>query len=689
MINKHFNIVLKPAKAPLQPNRVFGRFRRPGLARTAVVLGLLLALGLPARAQKSLKTGDQHFRNYEYALALEAYKKAAANQAPAPELARKIADCYRLMNNTREAEAWYDRVAASPAADAATLLHHANAARSNGNYLKAKQLYLDYAERVPAEESKAQALIATCENAQAWMARPESYQLTRLQALSSENADFSPVYYQEGIVFTSDRPAAAKNGDKQVSGWTGSPYAKLYYSKGQDSTWEAPQLLPEPLNNHLQSGSAIFSPNQQTIYFTRINKIKVKNKKLNNDPFSWVKFSSDNDYVNRLELFIAEKNGETWAEPKPFPYNKVGEYSVGHPALSPDGNLLYFVSDMPGGQGETDLYYSRRQADGSWSQPVNAGPQLNTAGREMFPAMDAKGKLYFSSTGHPGMGGLDVFAAEGAESTWKQVRNLKYPLNSPQDDFGMLFDKTGEAGLLSSNRESADGTDDIFAFKFVRIPCQLAGQTVEKLQVKPGVFKVQPVAHVRVRLYQVNSSDTSSLVTYSDAAGNFTFPILDGLTYTLKAFKTGYLARSAQITPDCQSTVDMVSMGMVLNRNTLNRPIIIENIYYDLDKYQIRPDAALELDKLVQTLKDNPGIKIELSSHTDSRQTHSYNQLLSQLRAEAAVTYIVSKGISPDRLIARGYGENRLLNRCADGVECTEEDHQLNRRTEFKLLKVN
>lgn len=688
MISKHVPFVLKRRGLFLPLGPAAGSGRRPGRAGMTLLLGLLLCLGLPALAQKKLKAGDQHFRNYEYALALEEYKKAAGPQTPAPELARKIADCYRLMNNTREAEAWYAKAGESPAADAATLLHHANAARSNGHYLKAKQLYLDYAEKVPAEEGKAQAWIATCENAQAWMAKPEPFQVSRLEALSSGNADFSPVYFQEGIVFTSDRPAAAKNNDKQVSGWTGSPYAKLYYSKGQDSTWEAPQLLPEPLNNHLQSGSAIFSTDQQTIYFTRINKIKVKNKQLNNDPFSWVKFASENDYVNRLELYIATKQGETWSEPQPFPYNKVAEYSVGHPALSPDGNLLYFVSDMPGGQGETDLYYSRKQADGSWSQPVNAGPQVNTAGREMFPAMDAKGKLYFSSTGHPGMGGLDVFFAEGSESTWTQVRNLKFPLNSPQDDFGMLFDKTGEAGLLSSNRESADGTDDIFAFKFVRIPCQLAGQTVEKMQVKPGVFEVRPVANVRVRLYQVNSTDTASLVTWSDARGNFTFPILDGLTYTLKAFKTGYLARSAQITPDCQSTVDMVSMGMVLNRNTLNRPIIIENIYYDLDKYHIRPDAALELDKLVQTLKDNPGIKIELSSHTDSRQTHSYNQLLSQLRAEAAVTYIVSKGISPERLIPRGYGENRLLNRCADGVECSEEAHQLNRRTEFKLLKV-
>ena len=176
--------------------------------------------------------------------------------------------------------------------------------------------------------------------------------------------------------------------------------------------------------------------------------------------------------------------------------------------------------------------------------------------------------------------------------------------------------------------------------------------------------------------------------TCISAAGNFTFPILDGLSYTLKATKAGYLTRSAVITPDCKSTVDMVSLGMVLNRNTLNRPILIENIYYDLDKWDIRPDAAVELDKLVQTLKDNPGIKIELSSHTDSRQTHSYNQLLSQLRAESVVTYIVSKGIAQDRLVARGYGENQLLNRCNDRNNCSEEEHQLNRRTEFKLLQV-
>jgi outer membrane protein OmpA-like peptidoglycan-associated protein/tetratricopeptide (TPR) repeat protein len=651
-----------------------------------LLIGLLVVLSFSARAQKALKTGDLHFQKYEYALALEQYKKAAAAKDLTPVLARKMAACYRLMNNAREAERWYEQVIQFPSPEPADFLYYAEAARRNGHYLKAKQLYLTYAELMPAQEQQAMQLIATCENAQAWMARPESYEISRQQALSSGMADFSPVYYQQGVVFTSDRPAAGTSGGKQLSGWTGNAYAQLFYSKGQGDSWSAPQPLPAPVNTHLQNGSAVFSRDQQTVVFTRINKIKVKNRKVNNDPFSWMKFDSKNEAVNRLELYFSTRQGESWTEPVAFPYNKASEYSVGHPALSPDDSTLYFVSDMPGGLGETDLYFSRRQADGTWGVPVNLGPKINTAGKEMFPTMSSKGVLHFSSAGHAGMGGLDIFAAEGAQSSWQQVRNLKYPLNSPQDDFGFLVDSTGEAGLVSSNRESTDGTDDIYSFRYVRIPCQLAGQAVEKIQTKPGVFKIVPVGKVQIRLYR--QGDTTAQITYSDAAGNFTFPILDGLSYTLKATKAGYLTRSAVITPDCKSTVDMVSLGMVLNRNTLNRPILIENIYYDLDKWDIRPDAAVELDKLVQTLKDNPGIKIELSSHTDSRQTRSYNQLLSQLRAESVVTYIVSKGIAQDRLVARGYGENQLLNRCNDRNNCSEEEHQLNRRTEFKLLKV-
>ncbi|PIQ22490.1 MAG: flagellar motor protein MotB, partial [Cytophagales bacterium CG18_big_fil_WC_8_21_14_2_50_42_9] len=408
---------------------------------------------------------------------------------------------------------------------------------------------------------------------------------------------------------------AAKSSKKQVSGWTGNPYTKLVYAQGDSTNWSAPEAMPAPLNSEFQTGSAVFSSDQNVVFFTRINQIKKKNKAVNTDPFSWVKFSDDADYINRLEIFMSEKKNDKWTEPVPFAYNKVAEYSVGHPALSPDDNTLYFVSDMPGSLGQTDIFYCVRQANGRWGTPINAGREINTAGKEMFPTMGPNGRLYFSSEGHGGMGGLDLFAAEGSAATWKNIRNLKYPLNSSADDFGIIFDKTGDAGYLSSNRQSTDGTDDILAFKYVRIPCRLAGRTVERVQIKPGVYKETPVSKVLLRLYK--EGDTTATITYSDAAGYFTFPILDGIKYTIKGFKNGYLNKSAGITPDCRSVIDMIKLDMIFNRNTLNKAIVLENIYYDKDKHHIRPDAAIELDKLVQILKDNPGIKIELSSHTD------------------------------------------------------------------------
>jgi len=652
------------------------------------MLLLLLCLNSPAWAQKELKTAEAHYAKYEYTLAVEAYKKALTKKKAAPEIISKIADCYRLLNNTKEAELWYAQLVELPSPNPEYIKQYADAARKNGNYLVAKQQYLAYAEEVPEGEAEALHQIATCENAQAWLAQPESYEITKPATLNSEKADFSPIYYQNGLVFTSDRPmvVTGKTAKKQVSGWTGNPYTKLVYAQGDSTTWAAPEALPAPLNSEFQTGSAVFSANQNVVFFTRINQIKKKKKAINADPFSWVKFSSGADYINRLEIFMSEKKNDKWTNPIPFAYNKVADYSVGHPALSPDGNTLYFVSDMPGSRGQTDIFYCLREANGGWGTPINAGNEINTAGKEMFPTMDPDGILYFSSEGHAGMGGLDIFAAEGSAATWKNIRNLKYPLNSSRDDFGIIFDKTGEAGYLSSNRESTDGTDDILVFKYVRTPCHLAGRTVERVQTKPGVYKETPISKVLLRLYK--EGDTTATTTYSDAAGNFTFPVLDGIKYTVKGTKEGYLNSSAAITPDCESVMDMINLGMILNRNALNKPIVLENIFYDLDKHYIRPDAAIELDKLVQTLKDNPNIKIELSSHTDSRQSHSYNNLLSQLRAEAAVNYITSQGIDRMRMRARGYGETRLLNRCTDKVQCSEEDHQLNRRTEFKLLKL-
>ncbi|WP_233219150.1 OmpA family protein [Adhaeribacter arboris] len=630
----------------------------------------------------SIKEADALFNRFQYALALPAYQKIVKDQNSNLYLTQRIADCYRQLNNSKEAEQWYTRVIQFPDFDPEALRYAADAARKNGKYDRARQWYEQFAQRVPAHANLASQLAAGCDSAQQWLVKPEPYELQKAENINSKNSDFSPALFQNSLVFTSDRPTAKS---KKVSGWTGNPYPKIYWAPKQiNGQFGTPIALGSPINNQYHNGSAAFSPDGQTLYFTRINQVKTEIKNGNTDPFSWVKFDAPKPTVNRLEIYISQKQGENWGEPKPFAHNKASAYSVGHPAISPDGDLLYFVSDMPGGFGDTDIYYCARQVDGSWSKPVNAGKEINTAGKEVFPVVAAPNKLYFSSEGHIGMGGLDIFSAEGKGATWKNVKNLKYPLNSSADDFGIVFDETKEAGFLSSNRNSDNGTDDIYAFKRVRSPCLLAGRVIERVLQTKGEFTEKPVAGARLRLYL--PGDTTASNIYSDAQGNFTFPVKSGLAYALQASKEGYLVKTTDLTPDCPPEVDQVKLSVVLDRNTLNTTIILENIYYDFDKYDIRPEAKPELDKLVRILQDNPTIRIELGSHTDSRQTGEYNKKLSQLRAEAAVNYIISRGIDSSRLIAKGYGETQLLNGCKDGVACSELEHQINRRTEVKIL---
>jgi len=422
-----------------------------------------------------------------------------------------------------------------------------------------------------------------------------------------------------------------------------------------------------------------------TIFFTRTNMVLVKQKNVNVDPTSWVRKPMTDEYINRLEIFSAKRDGSNWTDVKPFEYNKVSEYSVGHPALSPDGQILYFVSDKPGGQGQTDIYYTERQPDGSWGQPMNAGPTINTVGKEMFPAFDNAGNLYFSSDTHLGFGGLDVFRTRGSRSTWAKPENMRAPLNSPRDDFGMTFmlNSQGEqVGYFSSNRESNNGTDDIYSFKLLSNAVLLV-TTLERVQT-PGKRSVtQPLPDVRLSLARQGASD--SIFAFSDANGEYSYGVMKGRTYELAGSKLGYLTQTATVQIDTTSLADTTRVTLIFDKSAINTTIAMENIYYDLDKWNIRPDAATELDKLVRVLQANPSIKIELASHTDSREGHGYNQLLSERRAQSAVEYLVKQGIPRNRLTWRGYGETRLVNGCADGVECTEQQHQMNRRTEFTI----
>ncbi|WP_066834125.1 OmpA family protein [Rufibacter ruber] len=588
-----------------------------------------------------------------------------------------------------KAEEWYAKVVAMPEADPVNIFYYAEALRSNGKYFEAKTQYQNYAMKVPAQAAMANAKAQACDAALKLLEEPASAIVVNETAINSGNADFSPTPYQNGIIFASDRGGAASSGkdkEERTYGWTGRPFLQMFYAqRNEDSTWQLPVMVDESLNSKYHDGTAAVDSSNTTLYFTRTNMVKVKNKNINTDPTSWVKKPLSNDYVNRLEIYSAQQDSGKWSNVKPFEYNKVTEYSVGHPALSPDGQVMYFVSDKPGGYGETDIYYTEKQADGSWGQPVNAGSTINTVGKEMFPAFDQQGNLYFSSDTHSGFGGLDVFRAKGSRSTWSKPENLRAPVNSPKDDFGLAFmpnQKNELVGYMSSNRDSNNGTDDIYSFKLLSNAVLLV-TTLERIQMPSKKSTTQPLPDVRLKLAIQGTTD--STIAFSDRNGEYLYGVMKGNIYELMGEKFGYLSQSATVNIDTTSLSDTTRVTLIFDKSTVNQSIIIENIYYDLDKWNIRPDAAAELNKLVRTLKDNPSIKIELGAHTDSREGQGYNQLLSERRAQSAVEYLVSQGIARNRLTWRGYGETRLVNKCADGVECPEDMHQMNRRTEFKI----
>ncbi|WP_242926175.1 OmpA family protein [Pontibacter vulgaris] len=649
----------------------------------------ILGLSFSSFAQQELKQADKHFKQFEYTLALEAYKKILEDTQPDATIIQRIADIYRLMNNSKEAEFWYAQATGLNDADPSAFYFYAEAAKRNGNYAMAKQMFNEYGKRVPDKIDLANHMAASCDSAILWIKQPQSYDIKKSSAISSESVDFSPTPMPGGVLFSSDKPVVNGSNKEQLHRfrWTGNGYVQLYFSyMAADSTLGNPEPLPQSINTSFHNGAASFLEKENTLFFTRTNHGKRSAKTGNTDPTSWVGLGLGKNVTIRLEIFMAELKGDKWVNIRPFKYNKASQYSVGHPAVTPDGQLLYFVSDMEGGFGETDIYYCERQKDGSWGKPVNAGNTINTSGRESFPSIGADGNLYFSSDRHTGLGGLDIFKAEGDRSTWKSVVNLKYPVNSPSDDFGAMVDTSGVRGMLSSGRNSDNGSDNIYTFKRIRVPCSLVGVTIERITVKGTTKKkIVPVEQVFLQMFEEENGVLKEI--FSDAQGKFKFEVKAGLNYTIRGSKKGYLTQTVNVVPQCIFNTDSVKVEMVFNRDTPNKPIVLENIFYDLDKHEIRPDAALELDKLVQTLKDNPTIRIELSSHTDSRNTQRYNDTLSRLRAQAAVDYLISKGIERNRLVAKGYGESQLLNKCADGVTCSEEQHQLNRRTEFKIIK--
>jgi peptidoglycan-associated lipoprotein len=645
---------------------------------------LLVVASYDAAAQKrKAERAHASFAAGEYFDAIDLFKDAysktkKSDKEERNELVFMIAECYRLTNDPRNAETWYKLAVKQNYSGPDAQFWLAESLKKNGKHQQAIDEYKKYKLAVPSD-ARADQEIRACELALDWMKNPESYVVEEVKDLNSKESDFSPVYGREdfGLVyFTSSRDAAAGN---KTHGATGQSYTDIFESRmDKKSKWSTPVPV-ETINSEFEDGTPAFSADYSEIYYTRCEAGKREKK--------------------GCVIMYSKRSGESWSEPKNIgilPDSVV----AAHPALSPDGLTLFFVSDINGGYGKKDIWkVTRGQQGDAWSKPVNLGPDINTLGEELFPYVRNDGTLYFSSDGLIGMGGLDIFkASEQADGGWIVV-NLKAPVNSFADDFGITFENENERGLFSSTRKGRVN-DELYAFELPPLKFNVTGLVKDE---KTG-------AAIPASLVQLIASDGSNLQAETGAGGDFKFPLKANVDYIFLASKRGYLNGKEKETTKAQEKSRDFMVTILLT--AFDKPIELPNILYDFGKYDLRPESMVSLDKLVETLFDNPNVTIELMSHTDSRDTEEYNQNLSQQRAQVVVQYLIDKGIEPERLSAKGYGEStpklvdeeiakanaflkesavlteQFINTLPDD-EQKEIAHQVNRRTEFRVLRTD
>ncbi len=619
---------------------------------------LLLSILFACSSNYHLRKGDYYFDKIAYSSAINHYLKVY-NKTNNQNVEAKLAESYYKMNDINNAEKYYEKAVNREKHSFDIYFNYAKILMSKEKYDEAILYLKKYLEKYN-DDAVAKMLLASCRSINERYRDTTLYELNSIDYNEFKN-NFSLIEYQDGAVFVADKEVFS---GRKKSQWTGNSYLDLYeIKKDTDGYWLDPQLLKGDINGRFHEGPACFSNDGKTVYFTRSNYFKRK-------------MSVNDKKENNLKIFKATLTNGKWKNLEEFPYNS-DDYSTGHPTLSADEKTLYFVSDMPGGMGGTDIYMCNWENNG-WSKPENLGSVVNTPGNEMFPYIHTDNALYFSSNAHNSMGGLDVFITYFNGKTWAQPENLNYPLNSSKDDFGFnLSKKNSNIGFVSSSRANSD---NMYAFEKHPPKFNLYGVAREK-------GKQKRVQGVSVEITNAKTGKVISMV--SDAKGEFKLKLEPEAEYDLYCTKKGCFTRTDKISTIGLKYSHDFYADFEVEPIIIDKPIVLENIYYDFDKWDIRPDAALELDKLVKLLKDNPNIEIEMSSHTDSRGNDQYNLVLSNKRALAAVKYLVANGISKKRLTYKGYGETRLVNHCANSIICTRSEHQKNRRTEFKVTKIN
>ncbi len=624
---------------------------------------------IPDRRQAKVKAkADERYEEYSFRPAIDIYKKVLDKGYVSSDLLKRLGNSYYFNAQYQEAANIYKRLAENfpDKISPDYIFRYAQSLKSLGNYDEATATMEKFREITSTEgEFDVDYLDKIEANSGRYTVKPFKY--------NSKYSDFAASFYKKGLIFASDRDTG--NLARYRHTWNSKDFLDLYKVNADSASTDRVVKLEGALNTRLHESTTAVAKDSTTIYFTRNNFLDGKKYK-------------DESGIIRLKIYSAEYIDGEWTNVIELPFNN-DSYSVAHPVLSPDGKRLYFVSDMPGSYGESDIFMTEIIGDGTYGPIINLGENINTMARETFPSITKDGVLYFSSDGHQGLGGLDVFATKIAFDDYDQpVVNVGRPINGPLDDFAYIFDPETKKGYFSSNKEGGMGEDDIYEFvenEPLVLDCiqGVTGTVRDRIsnEVLPGAT---------VMVIDEENKEVSSTIT--DSKGNYTLQLDCSKGNFVRASRDGYVPAEEYLNKsygkpriiDFYLERDVVTGGF---GDDLAKLLQLSTIYFDLNKYNIRPDAEIEIQKVIVAMEKYPSLKIKVNSHTDSRGVDAYNLWLSQKRAESTVNYMISKGISPDRLQGEGFGETRLVNECVNGVRCSEEEHQLNRRSEFIIFE--
>jgi len=645
-----------------------------------IKLYLALILLVPnftsAQEKKVLKEGNKEFEKLEFIDARESYLKAANKGSKSKDLLKKLGDSYYFNADYKSAAKWYGELFNSTDDLETEYIHRYALSLKSEEMYQASESIMEAFYKAKGNDYRANLFKNKKNYLEEIELQSGRFELINVD-FNSVLSDFAPSFYQGSIIYSSNRNDRGVS--KRVHDWNAQPFLDLYKLNSTEVSKSSSSKFSSKVNSIYHESTAIFTKDGKTMYFTRNN-------------FTDKDYKQDEDGINRLKLYRGTRKDDAttnW-EVEELPFNS-DQYSVAHPALSPDEKTLYFASDMPGTKGLSDLYKVSIN-DSVFGTITNLGNKINTEGRETFPFISGDNKIYFASDGHLGLGGLDVFVAKLEDNKIGDVFNLGKPINSPMDDFTFIINSDTGLGYFASNREGGVGDDDIYSFKSIKQKPSITKceQSVSGIVRDKNTKAIIPNAKVVL----INPANEIINNVIAGADGSFSFPLDCNKSYCIRGSKVNY-----GMDEECFNTTAELELAleiglelkpdMEIKEGTDIAPLLgINMIYFDLDKDFIKPDAEVELRKIIDFMNIYKNINIDVRSHTDSRNTSDYNLDLSNRRARSTVNYLVNiGGINRARLTGQGYGETQLRNRCSDGVKCSESEHQLNRRSEFIVVK--